>query len=389
MSSQMRHLSGDLLVLAVLIGALVFLVRQNALQSPPPDAVATTTSQVSASAAVTAPTNTPPAATSSPPSVSAEPLPPDSKNAQQQSQDIASSVEGPPQASRIENPYTTPALAPAEVSAGARAALVNIFCYSGAGGGLRPISGSGVLIDSRGVILTNAHVAQYVLLSESPQMDLDCYVRNGAPAVAHWVPRVLYIPAIWVRAHAADITADRPLGTGEHDYALLSIAASVDDSPLPAFPILAPDTREAIAFVGDQALVSSYPAEFAGASASLNLYPASTFTTIKEFLTFSSGTVDVISVGSVIQAQTGSSGGAVVNDWGRLVGIITTTSNGATTAERELRGITLSYIDRDLVAQTGAGLAVMLAGDTAARTDEFSITQAPLLMQLFLKQLIK
>ncbi|HEY4526996.1 MAG TPA: trypsin-like peptidase domain-containing protein [Candidatus Paceibacterota bacterium] len=386
MSSQVHHLSGNLFVLAVLIGALVFLVRQYSLQSPPPDAVATTTSQVSAGATVTTATDTPPAATTSLPKATATPSP---EKTLSTSQKTAPAGTPPSQlATRIVNPYANPPLASEEVNAMTRAALVNIFCFSN-NGSLRPISGSGTIIDPRGIVLTNAHVAQYVLLSQSPRFDLKCYVRSGSPAAVHWVPRVLYIPPVWVRAHVADINADLPLGTGEHDYGLLSIAASVDGSPLPEFPFVAPDTREAVAFIDDTVLIASYPAEFTGASATTKLYPVSTFTTVQQFLTFTTGSVDVISVGSVIQAQSGSSGGAIVNEWGRLVGVITTTSSGTTTAQRELRGITLSYVDRDIVAQTGADLVAMLTGDAEAKTDEFAITQAPLLIQQFLMQLTK
>ncbi|MEK7601855.1 MAG: trypsin-like peptidase domain-containing protein [Patescibacteria group bacterium] len=394
----------QLFFLAILIGTLLFLIQKNAVQTPPPNATATTTSQVSAGAIVTMATSTPPATTTSPAKVSSQTTAPAIKKTSPLSQNTPpAGAPTPPQATRIENPYTTPPLAPGDVNITARAALVNIFCFSN-NGSLRPISGSGTVIDPRGIILTNAHVAQYVLLSQSPRFDLKCYVRSGSPAAVHWVPRVLYIPPVWVRAHVADINADRPLGTGEHDYALLSVATSVDlpapagalhaggqagGSPLPEFPSLTPDTREAIAFIDDTVLVASYPAEFAGASAAANLYPASTFTTVQQFLTFTTGSVDVISVGSVIQAQSGSSGGAIVNEWGRLVGVITTTSEGTTTAQRELRGITLSYIDRDLVAQTGAGLSAILSGDTKEKTDAFSTDQAPSLIQLFLKQLTK
>ena len=378
----------QLFVLAVLIGALLFLVHQNSLQAPPSDTVATTTSQVSAGAAVTTATGTPPVATTAPATISQAAAPTIQKTLPPSQNMPSAAAPAAPLAIRIENPYTTPPLASGDVNAMTRAALVNILCYAN-NGSLRPISGSGVIIDPRGIILTNAHVAQYVLLSQSPRFDLKCYIRSGSPAAVHWVPRVLYIPPVWVRAHVADINADRPLGTGEHDYGLLSIAASVDGSPLPELPFVAPDTREAVAFIDNTVLIASYPAEFTGASAASNLYPASTFTTVQQFLTFTTGSVDVISVGSVIQAQSGSSGGAIVNEWGRLVGVITTTSEGTTTAQRELRGITLSYIDRDLVAQTGAGLSAMLAGDTVAKTDEFFTTQSPLLIQQFLKQLTK
>ena len=89
-------------------------------------------------------------------------------------------------ATRIEHPYPTPSESSDAVNSAARAALVNILCTSR--GSVRPISGSGVIIDSRGVILTNAHVAQYVLLAENPAINLSCVIRTGSPAAASKTP---------------------------------------------------------------------------------------------------------------------------------------------------------------------------------------------------------
>lgn len=284
-------------------------------------------------------------------------------------------------ASRVASPYATPPLPFSEVNAAARAALVNIYCIAN-GNALRPISGSGVIIDPRGVILTNAHVAQYVLLSEVTQLNLSCAVRSGSPAAGSWIPEVLYIPPVWVHAHASELTEDHPVGTGEHDYALLYIAGARTTPLPPQFPYLPPDTREAIGFQGDSVLAASYPAEFLGPSAVNNLNAAASITNIRQLLTFSTSSVDAISVGGVIEAQSGSSGGAVANAWGRLIGIITTTSVGSTTSERDLRAITLSYIDRDLAEQTGMHLAQILERDPAASVLEFTRTQAQPLAQL-------
>jgi hypothetical protein len=61
--------------------------------------------------------------------------------------------------------------------------------------------------------------------------------------------------------NARDIIKE--ISIGEHDYALLYIAASADSTPLPSsFPEVVPDIREAIGFVDDAALVASYPVEF-------------------------------------------------------------------------------------------------------------------------------
>jgi hypothetical protein len=302
---------------------------------------------------------------------------------------VTSSASSSSEITRVENPYATPPESFTTINTDTRGALVNIFCAP-KGGTMRPISGTGTIIDPRGVILTNAHVAQYVLLSESPRVDLSCYVRTGSPASAKWTPQVLYIPAVWIQQHAADIRAEHPLGTGEHDYALLYISAAVDGSPLPtSFPSLPVDSREAIGFLGDKVLAASYPAEFVGASANFDLYPASSVTTIAQLLTFNVKSVDVISVGSVIEAQSGSSGGAIVNAWGHLIGVITTTSTGATTADRDLRGITLSYINRDIAAQTSSTLLNYLNDDLAAKTAAFTANQAPALYKLLIEQIVK
>ncbi len=291
------------------------------------------------------------------------------------------------QAIRIQDPYAFDPLSFDSINESARAALVNILCIPHSGS-LRPISGSGVIIDPRGVILTNAHVAQYVLLSQSSQIDLACLVRTGAPARSRFTVETLYIPPVWVNAHVQDINTDRPVGTGEHDYALLRITGSIDGSAIGPLPYLPTDTREAIGFTGDQVLAASYPAEFLGGIAATNsLYPASSITSVKQLLTFTASWVDLLSLGGVIEAQSGSSGGAVVNAWGRLVGLIATTSGGDTTAARDLRAITLSYIDRDLQAQRGTNLQTILNGDVAADAADFNAGAASALIQRYIEWL--
>ncbi|MHB1086708.1 MAG: S1 family peptidase [Minisyncoccota bacterium] len=294
----------------------------------------------------------------------------------------------PNQVHRIEHPYTTSPLSFEVINEMTRLAVVNIFCSSRSGL-LRPISGSGIMIDPRGVILTNAHVAQYVLLAESGRVNLQCAIRTGSPAVAKWAPHVLYIPPVWIEEHAADLTKERPFGTGKHDFALLYVGTPLDGTARPtSFSSLSFDTREAIGFIDDSVLAASYPAEFLGSiTANINLYHVTSLTTIDELYTLGSKTVDVLSIGSVIGAQSGSSGGAIVNAWGRLIGVITTTSAGATTGERKLRGITLSYIDRDLLAQTGLPLSAYISGDLRLMTTRFSTESAPALVEKLMSQL--
>ncbi len=288
---------------------------------------------------------------------------------------------------RIQNPYPTPPFDFETVNTRSRGALVNILCLPHSGA-LRPISGSGVLIDPRGVILTNAHVAQYVLLAESNRFSISCTVRTGSPARVLSMPRILYMPPSWVRAHAKDILSPRPVGTGAHDYALLSIGTALD-TPLPErFPFLPIDSREAIGFSGDQVLTASYPAEFLGGlTTQSGLYPVTSIATIGQLLTIGTKTVDVVSLGGIIAAQSGSSGGPVVNQWGYIIGIITTTSEGATTAQRDLRAVTLSYIERDMQIESGQSLAVFLGHDIGELGSQFTRGLGQELLELYLPYL--
>lgn len=298
--------------------------------------------------------------------------------------------EVPREIERVKDAYTTAPLPFTEINVAARSALVNILCNA-TSGSVRPISGSGIIIDPRGIILTNAHVAQYVLLSASTRLDLTCSIRTGSPAADRWRPHILYIPKAWVDAHAVDISAARPIGTGEHDYALIYIGESVDARPRPSvFPYLAPDTREAIAFTGDQVLAAAYPAEFFGGQTThFNLHPVTSIATVGQMYTFGSGSVDAISLGGVISAQSGSSGGGAINAWKRLVGILTTTSDGATTAERDLRAISLASIDRDFVDQTGMSLTAYLAADPAERSRGFMLSEAPALIRTLIDNIAR
>ncbi len=405
MSPQTHSFLANIGAIGIMAGALFLLTHPQivAFEFSPERAFTRNGLPASATSAALAPAALP--ASTTPPAAniasSTPAMPPASKNSDRATSTAAHPKIAPkpapkespaapsaPEAVRIENPYPLPPLPAGAVNDTARAALVNVLCAQ-RGGSLRPISGSGVIIDPRGVILTNAHVAQYVLLASDPRVDLSCVIRNGSPARQRWTAKPLYIPRVWVNEHAVDLNAPHPLGTGEHDYALLLIDGTTDGSPLPgSFPFVAPDTREAIGFIDDMVLAASYPAEFLGGStAQLNLYPASSFTTIKDLLTFASSTVDLVSLGGVIEAQSGSSGGAVVNGWGRLIGIISTTSEGTTTAQRDLRAITLSYIDRDIAAQTGSGLPSFLGGDVAGKAAAFKTDEAPGIIRLLTDQI--
>lgn len=290
------------------------------------------------------------------------------------------------QIQKIESPYTSAPVPTDTLNTTTRAALVNILCIH-SGKDLSSISGSGIIIDSRGVILTNAHIAQYVLLSEHPGMRISCSIRTGSPARPAWHASVLFMPTTWVTEHAKDISIQEPKSTGENDYALLYIDKSITTAPLPeTFPFIQPDTREGIGFPGDIVLVASYPAGFLGSLEAQNRLGAlSTIATIRQLYAFSdTHNADAFSLGGIILAQNGSSGGAVVNAWGKLVGLIVTSSAGATTAERDLRALSLAHINRSIIKETGSTLSARLSNDPVAQTAEFTRTRAQVLIGAFL-----
>lgn len=285
---------------------------------------------------------------------------------------------------RIQQVYPTPSLSFEEVNRVTRAATVNILCTSSVPQ-LGSISGSGVIIDARGIILTNAHIAQYMLLDDrSPTSTTHCSIRTGSPARETYTAELIYLPSRWLEKHAPDIQKSRPSGTGESDWALLRIVTRTDQGALPTiYPFILPEMRELATFTDDSVLLASYPAGFLGSSAIVwNLYTVSTIVPVGQLYTFGSGRVDALSLGGNILAQAGSSGGAVANKWGRLVGIITTSSEATTTAARELRAITLFHVDQTMREELGIGLYSFLSHSPQELGTQFKTTYQPHLLNV-------
>lgn len=297
-----------------------------------------------------------------------------------------SATKNPPPATPVVPPPAVVSSAMLDaVNVSLRQSLVNILCTVRSGSSFEPISGSGVIIDTRGVILTNAHVGQFLLLRDYPSTDnIDCVVRTGSPATSHYRAQLLYLPPAWIDANAGQLKNERPTGTGENDYAFLQITSTTDGTPLPtSFPTvsLTTDTPD----IANQVVLAAYPAQYLGGSTIQgDLYVSSAVTTVDALYTFGSdgGPVDVFSVGSTVVSQEGSSGGAVgrAQD-GALIGVITTESEGTTTAQRDLHAITLSYINRSLASTGQGGIAALLMGDLAQKTAYFNATIAPALTQ--------
>jgi len=253
-------------------------------------------------------------------------------------------------------------------------------------------TGSGVIIDPRGVVLTNAHVAQpFLLIGKDPRGEVECTIRSGDPIERHYTGKLLYLPKAWVAEHAEDITEDNARGTGEHDYALLLITGVKDSSTLfpSSFPFVDFSTTEEHLGLGASVALSGYPTTEAVATIEAldQLRVFSTIATIDELFTFEEETLDLISLGSTALSYKGSSGGAVVDGWNKVIGLITSSTEGDTVTERKLRAITLSHIDRSLIEHAGFGFDFFLLGNLSIKAALYESSVAPPLTERLIREL--
>lgn len=280
------------------------------------------------------------------------------------------------------------------VGVSARDAAVNILCTSETRRSTSTITGSGVLVDPRGVILTNAHVAQYFLLDNT----FECIIRQGAPAIPLYKATILYLPPAWIEENAGFITQKTPEGRGENDYAFLLIEKTIDrrDELPDAFPSVGMDQLSGtgdgtgVLQAGMRMNVVSYPAEFFANEIIIdNLFPLSTVATIGELFTFEEQTLDLFSLGGSILAQRGSSGGAVVGDDGKLKGLVVTSTKAEALSERDLRAITIGHINRSLSKLSNTNLNTLLSGNLGDKANAFDNNTAPGLKELLVNELEK
>jgi len=270
-----------------------------------------------------------------------------------------------------------------------RHAVVNIACTFTTATSIKNTTGTGFIVDGRGVILTNAHVAQYLLLAETDALgEAECWVKTGEPGTPRYQAELLYLSPAWITANAALISEAVPMGTGERDYALLHITATVDQSPLPAsFPSLTFDTSLLPQGTqGAPVLAIGFPTS-AETPFGTELAVVAASSTISELYTFGSNFADVFSIRGSSVGAGGSSGGPVLNDRGAVIGMIATRGDDSVDGAGSLRAITISHIHRTIEEETGFSLSRNVQGEIALRATAFTETIAPLLVTLLTREL--
>ena len=259
-----------------------------------------------------------------------------------------------------------------------RDSLVNLFCTFHNSPIIGGVSGSGVVVDPRGVILTNAHVGMHFLFDDRTNEDrfMDCTVRIGSPAVPMYYASLLYFPEQYMRSYVDEeldylTRSDKGASiivNGEKDYALLIIRERTEkNKSLPETFSYLPVAKEYFLPVGAFTYISGYQSALVGYESVLtNLYVSSSPARVYSLNSIGDSIKnDVMKFLGTIAGQSGVSGGAIVKEGGYLAGVPTFKDEGdfETTDSTVLNAISTGYISRDLKKETGKTLEEFITQD--------------------------
>ena len=269
--------------------------------------------------------------------------------------------------------------------------IVNIYCQYRTDQFVRTTTGSGFFVNDNGVLLTNAHVAQFLLLEHIDGFGkTECVVRTGTEATAAYKVDLLYISPAWIQENADLISQAEPKGTGERDYALLYVTEGISNNPVPTrLPYLESFTELlSLKTKGEVVTIGGYPANKLytdGPDATLTQELATT--TVADLFTFTSQYADIFFLNGSRIGEHGVSGGPVVDEEGRAIGMISTRNNDEELGVGSLSAITLSYIHRTMLEETGFGFRESVSGNLQNRAKIFQATIVPFLSSMLEEEL--
>jgi hypothetical protein len=250
--------------------------------------------------------------------------------------------------------------------------IVNIVCVNRSGGVIRMSTGSGVIVSSSGLVLTNSHVANTFLFDDEDSVNYkECSLRRENIPTYGFNAELVYLPRDWLRENQSFFTDDQPKGSGENDYALLAITSNTN----PALSV--PSSFNYAKVLTDEGsideeipiVVAAYPGTHTGIfEIDSNVKLKKVNSSVQELVTFNGTTIDIVSTEPNIVAQRGSSGGGVFwND--KLLGLITTTDSIGSNSF--LNAITLPYIIRDFKNDTGDSFISFIRRDKSGLISDF------------------
>jgi hypothetical protein len=249
--------------------------------------------------------------------------------------------------------------------------VINIFCVSTKGNMVSISTGSGVVISEKGIILTNAHVAENYLIPNR-----DCVIRQGEIATDKYKASLIYINEDWLKKNASVLFSQSARGTGENDFAFLSINSKTDgtnlDSNIPHTNINTEALTEQSS--GNKILVAGYPAGTLGAL-SLRKYLnfVADVINITNVFTLGGNNVDVFETSISKVGQHGSSGGGIFNSSNNLIGLIVSVNDES--GNSKINALTTTYISRAINTETGKSLQDFINTDKKILISSFLLKQ--------------
>lgn len=235
-----------------------------------------------------------------------------------------------------------------------KSATANIFCSIPKGNQIQKITGSAVAISNNGVLLTNAHVAEYILLENSaPNTNTLCYIRTGSPAKKAYKAEVVFLPREWIYTNKDNMKFGTLYGTGENDYALIYLTKKIQDSSATDLSYINIDSTNINK--NESLILSGYPV-LGGTLNENSLYNISDNTKIQNIWRLNKTESDAVDTSYTTLAHQGSSGGTGASLSGQLKAIMVATTVDPMTNKPNMRLISLGYISRDIESKTSKTL---------------------------------